>query len=47
MKDLIPLMLRLPVVLHAQLKESARRNERSLNREIVWRLTKSFEGYRR
>ncbi len=48
MKALVPLMLRLPAMLHAQLKESAETNQRSLNREIVYRLTRSFEqNYRR
>ena len=40
-------MLRLPMVLHGQLKDAARDNGRSLNAEIVQRLKASFEGYRK
>lgn len=39
--------LRLPADLRAQLDEAAKENDRSLNAEIVRRLRKSFEGYRR
>lgn len=37
-------MLRLPVELHAQLKQEATVNGRSLNSEIIQRLKASFEG---
>lgn len=46
MRDLVPLMLRLPAELHAQLKAAAARNERSLNAELIWRLRRSLESYR-
>jgi predicted HicB family RNase H-like nuclease len=39
--------LRLPPLLKAQLEQSAKENERSLNQEIIWRLRASLEGYRR
>jgi predicted HicB family RNase H-like nuclease len=43
----VGLMLRLPLALHALLKEAAGANNRSLNAEIVQRLRASFEGYRK
>jgi predicted HicB family RNase H-like nuclease len=39
--------LRLPLELKLRLQESARGNGRSLNAEIVYRLLRSLEGYRR
>jgi predicted HicB family RNase H-like nuclease len=45
--SVIGLMLRLPPDLHERLKACAKENDRSLNQEIVNRLRRSFEGYRR
>jgi predicted HicB family RNase H-like nuclease len=44
---IIPLMLRLPDDLHAKIKACAQENDRSLNQEIVNRLRRSLEVYRR
>jgi predicted HicB family RNase H-like nuclease len=45
--SVIALMLRLPPDLHANLKDCAKENERSLNSEIIHRLRRSLEVYRR
>jgi len=42
----IPLSLRLPVELHERVKAAARESGRSVNAEIVWRLRRSFDGWR-
>jgi predicted HicB family RNase H-like nuclease len=39
----INLTLRVNEVLHQQIKDAARRSERSLNREIIFRLRRTFE----
>jgi predicted HicB family RNase H-like nuclease len=45
--ETVPLMVRLPSDLHAKVKACAKENDRSLNAEIIQRLRRSFEGYRR
>jgi hypothetical protein len=39
--------LRPPADLWALLRQAAKENERSINAEIIWRLRRSFDGYRR
>jgi predicted HicB family RNase H-like nuclease len=46
-REPVPLMVRLPADLHAEVKRLAKENGNSLNAEIIQRLRRSFEGYRR
>ncbi len=47
MKLLPAFNLRLPADLRATLEQLAKENQRSLNAEIIYRIRRGIEGYRR